>query len=364
MYGWSGLMPAVQSAFDIGSASASMVFSFGLVSFTFGVLIGPCLCARLPLRAQLPAIAGIAAASLALSVQTQVFDVFLLTYGIGFGFAAGALYNYALAIASASALPNLLVPISVAAFGLGGAVFGPMNVWLTGLGWSLYSVLPALGCMVLAAGMAALVKPVGGSIAIKGPSPSGFVKPDRTIFVLWAVFATGSCTGLIVLGLAPKLLPSDAMIGTMAGLAVFGVAIGNTLGRLSATGISSRYGALHGIVGAVLLSISASCALMVASSSLLIVTLLFLVALSYGQIAAQTPLLVSAHVPAPAFSGAFGWVFTGWGVAGLLGPWSAGWLLDKTGDLRLALVACVGLLVLCLWLVTRLPPPIPAAYPK
>lgn len=352
LYGWSGLLAAVQSEFDVGNASASMVFSFALVSFTFGVLIGPALLANLPTRAHLPAISALAAASLTLSVRAHAFEVFVLGYGIGFGFAAGALYNHALAIAAASRLPKLLVPVSVASFGLGGVVFGPMNVWLTGLGWSLSALLPVLGCLVLVAAVSSLTKPAFSANTIRTTAQSGVVKPNRVILLLWAIFATGSCAGLIVLGLAPKLVPSGAQ---GAGMAVFSVAAGNTLGRLSAAGVATRFGPLHGFVGAVLLSMAALSALLVPGvSEVLMTVLIFLVALSYGQIAAQTPLLVSARVPASAFSGAFGWVFTGWGVAGLLGPWGAGWLFDQTGDMRLTLLACIGFLFLSLLLITRL----------
>jgi len=364
LYGWSGLMPAVQSRFDIGSASASMVFSFALVSFTFGVLIGPALFSKFPAHAQLPIISGIAAASLILSAQAQQFEFFVLTYSVGFGFSAGALYNHALAIAAASRRPKLLVPTSVASFGLGGVVFGPMSIWLTGLGWSLSALMPVLGCMVFIVAVSSVTETANGTQTTNPKTQTGFVKPDRMIFVLWAIFATGSCAGLIVLGLAPKLLPSNAPGAGMAGLAVFGVAAGNTLGRLSAAGIAARFGPMHGFVGAVLLSMAALCALLTPISSELFVNLLiFLVALSYGQIAAQTPLLVSARVATSAFSGAFGWVFTGWGVAGLLGPWGAGWLLDRTGDMRLALLVCIGFLFLSLLLTMQLPPTRAAAGP-
>lgn len=89
----------------------------------------------------------------------------------------------------------------------------------------------------------------------------------------------------------------------------------------------------------------------------MIVAWLFLIAFSYGQVASQTPLLVSRHFSGSAFPSAFGWVFTGWGVAGLLGPWGAGWVLEMTGDLRFALLGCILICLLGLWLTIRLPEP-------
>ena len=63
LYGWSGLMSAVQSAFAAGSAAASMVFSLALVSFMVGVLIRPLLLYHVPQRLHLSVIAFGAAAS-------------------------------------------------------------------------------------------------------------------------------------------------------------------------------------------------------------------------------------------------------------------------------------------------------------
>ena len=94
--------------------------------------------------------------------------------------------------------------------------------------------------------------------------------------------------------------------------------------------------------------------LAITAAPIAVVALLFVVAFAYGQLAATIPLLVKAHVSPAAFSGAFGLVFTGWGVAGLIGPWTAGWVLDATGTLQYALVICMALAALSLWLVLRL----------
>ena len=351
LYGWSGLMPAVQDAFSVGSAAASMVFSFALASFTMGVLLSPLLLGRIPSRLRLVAIALVAAESLALSCLAPNFAIFVAAYGVGFGFSSGALYSYAIARASTSESPNLWVPVSVAAFGLGGVIFGPANIWLTELGWSLRSVVPALACLVIVAAAALFGSAGQSDEGTKSQADMQFVWPDRIVLNLWAIFAAGSFAGLIVLGLASTFLMEDA--GSKAA-AVFAVAAGNTIGRLSAAFVASRFGPAPGIMGALSLSVLALAGLALAGISGVVIALLFLVALSYGQVASQTPLLVSRYVPAPSFASSFGWVFTGWGVAGLLGPWGAGWLLERSGDLRIALFGCIALCLLGLFLTKRL----------
>ena len=351
LYGWSGYLPAVRVEFDVGNAAASMVFSLVLVSFTFGVLIGPILLAKIQPRLRLPFVAGLAALSLVVSGASTSFAGFAIAYGTLFGFASGALYNHAISVASASDAAILLVPVSVAAFGLGGAVFGPVNVWLTATGWGLWSMMPAMVSLAGTA-VAALALKVPPEAPVAQPlAPIPFVKPDKTIAILWIIFATGSCSGLIVLGFAAQFLPAaEGGIGLIS-LAIFLAALGNGLGRLSSALTASWFGPARGISLALMLSLISLTCLLGATAPGLLVGLLFMVAFAYGQLAATMPLLVKSQVKDAAFSGSFGWVFTGWGVAGLLGPWGAGGLFDATGSLKVPIVVCILLLGLSFWLV-------------
>ncbi len=354
LYGWSGYLPTVREQFDVNNASASMVFSLALVGFTFGVLLGPVLLTRVPRHLRLPVLAGTATLSLAIAGASLTFAGFTVAYGACFGFTSGALYNFAVSAASASDKPTLLVPVSVAAFGLGGAVFGPLNVWLASAGWSLWSVAPALVCLALVAAGALVWKPSAGPSDVSQNLAPVIVRPTKTLATLWVIFAAGSCCGLIVLGFAAQFLVLSGEDVGLAGLAVFLVALGNTLGRLSCAVTVRHFGPARGVAGALILSMLSLVCLAITAAPIAVVALLFVVAFAYGQLAATIPLLVKAHVSPAAFSGAFGLVFTGWGVAGLIGPWTAGWVLDATGTLQYALVICMALAALSLWLVLRL----------
>lgn len=354
LYGWSGYMPAVRDAFDVSNASASMVFSIALASFTLGVLLGPAISSRIPARVRLSTIAAIATACIGLSGASVGFALFVFFYGAGFGFASGALYNHAISQSAASRRAEVFVPVSVAAFGLGGAVFGPINVWLTAHGWGLWSMSPALICLagVALAGMIAKPAATTGSEGIA--ENANHARPDRTIALMWLIFAAGSCSGLIVLGFASQILQRGSDAVGLASAAIFLAALGNTLGRLSATLIAGRFGPAPGIAGSLLLSIIALAGIIATVSPAKLLFLLFIVAFAYGHLAANTPLLVRAKVSQAAFSGSFGWVFTGWGFAGLLGPWTAGWVLDTKGDLRIALIVCICLAAAGLFLLAHL----------
>ncbi len=357
LYGWSGYLPAVRAHFSVSNATGGMVFSLALVSFTLGVLLGPVLMAGVSPRFRLPLLAGLAVLSLGGAGGSAGFPGFVIAYGICFGFMSGALYNHAISEASRTVCATILVPLSVAAFGLGGAVFGPVQVWLTALGWGLWSLLPALVCLGAAAGLALVVRLPVENERVEAALFEPMITPDRRIVTLGLVFAAGSCSGLIVMGFAAQVLPIGADSMGLASLAIFLAAIGNTLGRLSSALTAGWFGPARGMAGALVLSMIALGGLIVATAPGVIVGVLFFVAFAYGQLAATMPLLVREHVSGPAFSGAFGWVFIGWGVAGLVGPWTAGWLLDATGTMNLSLFICIALGALGLGLVLKLPVP-------
>lgn len=351
LYGWSGYLPAVRAEFGVANTAASMVFSLALFSFTLGVLLGPMLLARVSPPVRLPLIAGLAALSLGAAGLCTGFVGFAVAYGGFFGFASGGLYNHTVSMASASGRPTLLVPVSVAAFGFGGAVFGPVQIWLTSVGWGLWSTMPAFGCLAVVVVAALVLRPLPDCAIAAPHAPVRLVKPDKVIAALWVIFAAGSCSGLIVLGFAAQFLPQAVDgIGLMS-LAVFLAALGNALGRLSSALTVAWFGPARGIAGSLILSIFSLACLIVTTAPVIVIGLLFFVAFAYGQLAATTPLLVKTQVSGAAFPSSFGWVFTGWGVAGLVGPWTAGGLLDATGTFQIPLIACIALAVLSLWFV-------------
>lgn len=278
-----------------------MVFSLALASFTLGVLLGPTIFAGLPQRFRLSATAALAAVCLSLSGANGGFAVFVLCYEFCFGFASGALYNHAISQATASKAADLFVPVSVAAFGLGGAVFGPTNVWLTAKGWALWSMLPALLCLVTVALVALFIRSSSENDTTRVQESAPFVKPDKTIAALWLIFVAGSCSGLIVLGFASQILHRGAEDAGLASAAIFLAALGNTLGRLSTALIASKFGPACGIAGSLVLSIVVLLGLIITVSPGKVVVLLFVVAFAYGHLAANMPLLVKSQVSAPRF---------------------------------------------------------------
>jgi len=64
--------------------------------------------------------------------------------------------------------------------------------------------------------------------------------------------------------------------------------------------------------------------------------------LTYGTNAVAMPVLVNRMVGSNNFSPAFGFVFSAWGVSGVLAPCIAGKLFDLTGGYTLSMAVAVG----------------------
>ena len=151
----------------------------------------------------------------------------------------------------------------------------------------------------------------------------------------------------MVLGLASKIIEQAGGTVTVASAGLAGVALGNTLGRLS--------------VGAQLCFISSTqtafLATLTIGSGLLVVLFsdvaastaigLSLVALGYGIMASAVPVMVQRQFGATNFSRIFSITFTAWGLAGLISPWLAGVLFDISGSFSAAIQLAFAVTILC-----------------
>lgn len=367
LYAWSAMIPALEARFATGSEQAGLVFSVSITVFSLAVLATP----RLPDRMR--GLTGVsvfglaAAAFLALSGMVGDFVFFVGAYSVGFGFASGAIYICALERAANTSMPRRATALMVAAFGLGGAIFGPAQRLLVADGWGL-KALWVMGAVLLLAALVGLVTPKRLSAEPDHDFGTDLASEQvlddpkaarQHIFLLWIGFGFGSIAGLMVLGLATSIIETRGGAVWLSSLAIFGVAIGNTLGRASA-GTMDKW--LH-IKWMIPISTSLS-----AAGLLLAIIFptpemsaigLVAVATGYGLNASGFPILTRHFSGPTAFARDFALVFTAWGVAGLVSPWLAGRAYDLTSSfvppLLAALVGSGIALVIALRLVQEFP---------
>ena len=357
LYGWSALVPVIETLYGGTTAQAGLVFSIAIVAFTVAVIVAP----RLP--HQFIGLKGcvlfglLGAAFLVLAMHASTYPIFLFSFGVGFGMASGAIYINALGVAANAARSAVVTPLMVASFGLGGVVFALVWRWLIVNDWSAFVLLPLLLALLLAccvgwfvalrmnaastaANSAVWNAQVNARTPLRNSTRVGRARVPRltVLALLWVSFALGSAGGLMVLGLAGKITESAGASASITTLAIAGVALGNTIGRASVGGINAWLKPINTALLAVLIGVVGLIVTTLATSAILIATGIIIVATGYGAVASTIPVLVGDLFGKANFSKLYSMIFTAWGMAGLLSPWLAGAIHDRTGDFRAALV--------------------------
>ncbi|MEP5731358.1 MAG: MFS transporter [Sulfitobacter sp.] len=342
LYGWSALIAPLQDRYSVSTADTGLAFSIAIVSFSSAVLILPSVFRGRSSTRQFAWFATLGAVFVLLALNAPTYVLFLIWFSGGFGAASGAIYIIALAISAQSIQKEIATPVIVASFGAGSAVFGPLWRFGGDQGWGLNGLL----FLVMGLVVSALMAWQSNWRSETSSPPSSALNQDKTqsagnrrCFLLWLTFAFGSYTGLMVLGLAAKMMDEVQMGLTTVGLTLGGIAICNTAGRLSAALLGARCG-LSGCLalsfGITALGLTAS---FLSSEWVKIMPLgMMCVAAGYGLTASTIPLVTQSSFGPGEFQRRFAVVFTAWGVAGFCAPWIGGILFDRNGSFTPALL--------------------------
>jgi len=123
----------------------------------------------------------------------------------------------------------------------------------------------------------------------------------------------------------------------LATLAAITIGIGSALGGFLAGWLVDRWPVSRLLVGLPLIAAVALLLISIAPDARLVVVLLSLVGFSYGSIIAVYPVAI-ANFFGERGPQAYGQIFTAWGFAGLVAPWSAGLVYDLRAGYEMAMV--------------------------
>jgi OFA family oxalate/formate antiporter-like MFS transporter len=175
----------------------------------------------------------------------------------------------------------------------------------------------ATGLLLLAALLVRTAAPPADATPDDGPAG----RPKRgTVAWLWLLFAGGAAPTLMLFAHAAALAGVRGLDAQATGLVVSALAAGNLSGRVGAGWVSDAVGRLPGL--AVALAAQAVVLVAVAwGGEAALLAGCGVLGLCYGAISALMPAVTADLVGRAAFSRAYATVFSGWGVAGLAGPW-------------------------------------------
>ncbi len=155
---------------------------------------------------------------------------------------------------------------------------------------------------------------------------------DPRFYFLWATLLCASVGGLMFIGHAAKIGREVAgMTGSQAAMLVGIMALANFCGRLFFGSLSDRIGRYNVVSITMVIGASAMTVMRFSSNYFTFITATILISACFsGTIATYSAL--SSDVFGPKYNGInFSIIFTGFGVAGLIGPSVATWLHDLSG---------------------------------
>ena len=340
IHGFSVFVAPLEAQFGAARSTVSLTYSLALVSLTIAVLLGPRVyhlwsAARLMVMVSVLASVGAIVAGVAGSLGGV-----WLGYSLLFGAANGLGYGFGLQIAGQAnpGREGLAMGGVTAAYALGAILSAPgFDALVTRYGF-LAAMLALAGVMIVTGSLSALIL-WRHSARYKGGSgvATPLSVPNARLILLWLGYFGGVLSGLMVIGHASGIAISKQP-GSAAWIAPAIIAICNLAGSLIAGRLAD-----WAPPGKLLIALPAATAgaligLSLVDSTVAMMLVFGVVGFAYGGTIAVYPAAISKMFGNQFGPRIYGRVFTAWGTAGLLGPWSAGMLFDTSGGYGAALV--------------------------
>jgi MFS transporter, OFA family, oxalate/formate antiporter len=378
LYAWSVISKQITKEWGWSETQAALPYSVAIAMFAFMMVpagrmqdkLGPRLVATL---GGIFCGIGFIIASLGQSLTGMV---------LGFGILAGAGIGCGYASATPPAVKwfppaktGLIAGLVVAGFGLASVYIAPLaNYLLSAFGIQSTFLFLGIAFLIAVVALSQLLqnppagyKPAANTAGAKtGAKAKAAVAPvdyewsemlkTPQFFLLWIMFVFAAGAGLMIIGKLAKIV--DLQAGLKAGfIFVAMLAVGNAGGRVIAGVLSDRIGrtwtmfavfVFQAVLMFLLRGLDTYGTLFLAS---------VLIGFNYGANLSVFPSATKDYFGLKNFGVNYGFVFTAWGVGGILGPMLSGWIFDANKNFNDAyLIAAVCLLIAAgLTFVTRAP---------
>ena len=342
VHAFSVFLVPLETLLQLPRSEISLIYSLALVALTLAVLLGYRLYGIWPAWLLIMGTCLLAAAGLVLAAFASGWWSLFAGYSLLFGFCNGIGYGYCLQLVG-RVMPDIrgfAMGAVTATYAVGSIVFAQLFAWRIATDSVQAALLMLAACLLVVACVASLS--LLAARADYGSSPSrypGFVLSIEPIKVaqFWLAYMAGVFAGLMAIGHAAGIALAAGASTRLATMAAIAIGIGSAIGGFAAGWLIDRWPLQRALVGLPLLSAAALLALSLVSRAEAAVLLLSLVGFSYGSIIAVYPVAIASCFGERGPE-AYGRVFTAWGFAGLLAPWSAGLIYDWRAGYQLAMI--------------------------
>lgn len=310
---------------------------------------------------------------LLLSAFARTPLVMVLTFGVIGGMGIGFGYSAVTPCALKWFKPEkkgLISGIVVSGVGLSPVYIAPLtNALLQSRGVEqTFLILGAIALPVIALLSLVLRNPPSGTVHTPA-SPSGVPASARDFtwremvrtppfYLLWTAYLMSAAAGLMLIGHLARIALVQA--GWQAGfMLVVILSIFNALGRIAGGVLSDKAGRVNAMLIVFLVQAVNMAAFSWYGSVPLLAGGAALAGLAYGALFALFPAATADFFGVKNLGVNYGLVFSGWGVAGIVGPILGGAVADATGTYRISYWAAAAMLLLGALIVKSAKRPVP-----
>lgn len=349
IYAWSVFVNPLKEAYKFSTTETQIIFSLGLASFALTMIFA----GRLQDRKGPRIVATLGGAVLGLgyligSMSAGSFLIIALGVGVigGAGIGLGYVCPIAACVKWFPDKRGLVTGLAVAGFGAGAWVFSQVATMLMAAEGVLntFMYLGVIFAVAVIAGAQLLRNPPAGW------KPSGYNPPaakaqskedyswremvsTRQFWMLWIMFVFGALAGLMVIGILKPFGVVSGLTAAVAGSAVGILAIFNGAGRITWGVLSDKIGRNKSMSLMFLLQGVMMLALMqMGGSELALALAAAWVGFNFGGNFALFPSATADYFGTKNLGMNYGFVFTSYGVAGIVGPLLGGMVFDATGS--------------------------------
>lgn len=290
--------------------------------------------------------------------RVQSLTLGYLTYGAGMGIAAACGYIPMVAVVGGwfERYRATAVGLAVAGIGAGTLVMSPVSAALIDrYGWrDTFVILAVVGATAMLLCTLLVSRPPGQP----GRQPARFADAYRS-GIFRRLHLSGVCSGLALF--VPFVFvgqyAEEQGVDSVAAAILVGLLGGaSILARIGFGTAVKRFGSVRLYRACfVLLSTSFVIWLFAGGSYGLLLFFVVILGAGYGGFVALSTIVMAERFGVVGLGSVLGLFYTSQGLGGLLGPPTAGWLIDRTGGYSTAIIVCIGLTVTARLLLFGLP---------
>ena len=329
VHAFSVFLVPLEQSLELPRSEISLIYSLALVAITVSVLIGYRIYDLLAAWSMVVLSCSMAALGLYLASGADSWWQLFIGYSLLFGLANGIGYGYSLQLAGRelSRIKGFAMGAVTPSYALGSILFAKVFVWRID-SVDVQAALLTLMLAVLVCGVAAAAILWKTQVRFgESGQVAERVLQRRKLLQFWFAYLCSVFAGLMAIGHAAGIVLWKGMPTAEAALGAVMIGVGSALGGFLAGWMIDRWPMTRFLVGLPLLAAAAMLLIVPAGNGLVVIVLLSLVGFSYGSIIAVYPVAISAYF-GEAGPQAYGQVFTAWGFAGLVAPWTAGLIFD------------------------------------